>query len=227
MCVINIVLIGVVIGLVLTRNSDDDDYGTRRKTSSYSLEKDNESEMKDQNDEKTVKEENKGSADMPEVNQNANLLDGLDKSKPQAMLAYYLNASYEFDKLEEECVLFKSPKMLNKLEAQGSSDHESSVVAWDIVNCKEYSYGKDVTEGIKAYIEYSALGNSSYVEESAIIELKPTEYRDDETPYRVYVTLCKIGNEWYIVNSTKKEPDKINRVANDWAEMARGKHLDD
>ena len=46
MCVINIVLIGIVIGLIVTRDSDDDSSGGRRRTSSYTEEADNEGEKK-------------------------------------------------------------------------------------------------------------------------------------------------------------------------------------
>ena len=229
MCVMNIVLIGVVIGLVATRESDDDDSGTRRKKASYSLEKDDENGIKDKDDEKTDKDERIDSADIPIVNQNkdVDLFSGLDRSKPQAVVSYYTNASYEFGKLKEECFLVENPKALNKLEVEDKSDYESTVVGYEIVQCKEYSYSKDVTKGIKIYIDNIVRGNSSYVEESAIVEVKPTEYVYNQTPYRWYVTLCKIDNEWYILDTISMEPDKIHRAEERWSDWTHPNHSDE
>ena len=228
MCVINIVLIGIVIGLIVTRDSDDDSSGGRRRTSSYTEEADNEGEKKASNDKTNEDEKKNDIVNTPVVSQNddGDYYKALDRSKPQMVIAFYLNASYEWGKAETECLLLSNPQMLNKLEL--STDLDSSLPNYEIVQCKTYSYSKSVTKGIKKYIEMYK-GNASFVEESAIIEVKPTEYSADETPYRIYFTLCKIDNGWYILHTVSKEPDKINQIADYWDDMSysHNKHDED
>ena len=220
-CVINLVLIGIVIVLIVNKNSDDDDSSSRRKTSSSIEESDTNGKSNDDEEKTTDKDKNKKDlSSTPAVSRDdeTDLKTKWDKSTPQIVAMNYFKILRDYEMGEEEITLIRNPRISEKL---GLSEKVStSNIEYVIVQCKQYSYSKLMTEGIKAYISDERGGNASCIEETAIVEVKSTEYESDSTPRRVYFTLCMIDNEWYIFDITVKEPDELEEIRRKWEKYA-------